>query len=109
MARDDTRDKLLEAATREFEERGFDGARVDRIARRARANKAMIYYHFGDKRALYQAVLLGLFGPVRESIQSLSSGPLPPRERLGAFYAGIIALFVDAPTLPSLMVREVLA
>ena len=109
MPADDTRDKLLEAATREFEERGFDGARVDRIARRARANKAMIYYHFGDKRALYQAVLLRLFAPVRESIRNLQGSSLPPRERLRAFYAGIIPLFVASPTLPCLMVREVLA
>ena len=109
MAADDTRDKLLDSATREFEERGFDGARVDRIARRAKANKAMIYYHFGDKRALYQAVLLRLFAPVRESIASLGASSLAPRERLRAFYAGIIRLFVGAPTLPSLMVREVLS
>lgn len=109
MPSDDTRDKLLAAATREFEERGFDGARVDRIARRAKANKAMIYYHFGDKRALYQAVLLGLFVPVRESLRGLEASSLAPRERLRAFYAGIIRLFVGSPTLPSLMVREVLA
>lgn len=109
MAADDTRDKLLDSATREFEARGFDGARVDRIARRAKANKAMIYYHFGGKRALYQAVLLRLFAPVRESIASLEASSLPSLERLRAFYAGIIRLFVTSPTLPSLMVREVLA
>jgi AcrR family transcriptional regulator len=109
MPGDETREKLLDSATREFEERGFDGARVDRIARRAKANKAMIYYHFRDKRALYQAVLLRLFAPVRESIEGLRESALPPRERLRGFYARITGLFAESPTLPSLMVREVLS
>ena len=39
-------DAILAAAALEFAERGFAGARVDRIARRARVNKAMLYYHF---------------------------------------------------------------
>src|SRR3990172_6203646 len=45
-ARPDSRDRLLAAAAAEFAARGFDGARVDRIARAARANKATIYHHF---------------------------------------------------------------
>ena len=45
----DTRGNLIESATEVFVEKGFSGARVDEIARRAKANKAMIYYHFGSK------------------------------------------------------------
>ncbi|HET7292261.1 MAG TPA: TetR/AcrR family transcriptional regulator [Vicinamibacteria bacterium] len=108
MPPDATREKLMGAAIREFEERGFEGARVDRIARKARANKAMIYYHFGDKRALYQAVLLTLFAPVRERIEALEGSSLEPRARLQEFYRGIVRLLATAPTLSSLMVREVL-
>ncbi len=106
---DETRDRLLRAARDEFVERGFDGARVDVIARRARANKAMIYYHFGDKRALHQAVLLQLVAPVREEIASLKASALPPRERLSVFYAGLGRRFEKTPELPRLMLREVLA
>ena len=43
-----TRSKILEAATGEFARYGLGGARVDRIAARARANKRMLYYYFGD-------------------------------------------------------------
>lgn len=52
-----TEEKVLGAALREFAQRGFDGARVDSIAKRAKVNKAMIYYHFKSKEALYEAIL----------------------------------------------------
>ena len=45
----------------EFAARGFDGAKVDRIAARARVNKAMLYYHFQNKAALYREILRTLF------------------------------------------------
>jgi AcrR family transcriptional regulator len=49
--------KILEAARKEFARHGLDGARVDRIAHKAKVNKAMIYYHFHSKDNLYQAVI----------------------------------------------------
>jgi AcrR family transcriptional regulator len=52
-----TKRRLLDAATREFAEHGIAGARVDRIAADARANKAQIYHYFGSKDALFDAVL----------------------------------------------------
>ena len=48
----DTRTRILAAAAAEFGVHGFAATTVDRIARRARVNKAMIYYHFPNKRAL---------------------------------------------------------
>jgi AcrR family transcriptional regulator len=52
-----TRRRLLEAAREEFTARGIAGARVDRIAAAASANKAQIYHYFGDKDRLFDAVL----------------------------------------------------
>jgi AcrR family transcriptional regulator len=51
-----TRKRLLDAATAEFAGYGIAGARVDRIAEQARANKAQIYHYFGSKDALFDAV-----------------------------------------------------
>lgn len=51
------RERILAAAADELSRWGFAGARVDRIARLARANKRMIYHYFGDKQGLRQAVL----------------------------------------------------
>ncbi len=52
-----TRERILAAATTEFSAHGIAGARVDRIAREARANKNLIYVYFGSKEALFAAVL----------------------------------------------------
>ncbi|MCY1143171.1 TetR family transcriptional regulator [Actinoplanes sp. Pm04-4] len=52
-----TRARLLDAAYGEFVERGLAGARVDRIAAAAQANKQAIYAYFGSKEGLFDAVL----------------------------------------------------
>src|SRR3954469_25602269 len=52
-----TKARLLHAATEEFAEYGLAGARIDRIAERAGANKRLIYVYFGDKDALFDAVV----------------------------------------------------
>jgi TetR/AcrR family transcriptional regulator len=52
-----TRGRILSAALKEFAAHGFAGARVDAIARRAAINKRMLYHYFGDKEALFKAVL----------------------------------------------------
>jgi len=52
-----TRRRILDAALKEFSRRGFAGARVNAIARRAGANKRMLYHYFKDKEGLFRAVL----------------------------------------------------
>ena len=52
-----TQRRILEAALHEFAVRGFAGARVDAIARRADSNKRMLYHYFTDKEGLFRAVL----------------------------------------------------
>jgi AcrR family transcriptional regulator len=52
-----TRKRILDAATAEFAEHGIAGARVDRIAAAAQANKAQLYAYFGNKDKLFDTVL----------------------------------------------------
>src|ERR1700722_16092312 len=52
-----TRERILVAALKEFSAKGFAGARVDVIARRAAINKRMLYHYFGGKEDLFKAVL----------------------------------------------------
>jgi TetR/AcrR family transcriptional regulator len=52
-----SRERILSAALKEFAAKGFAGARVDAIARRAAINKRMLYHYFGDKEELFKAVL----------------------------------------------------
>ena len=51
------RRRILDSAAEQFSRHGPDGARVDAIAAAARVNKRMLYHYFGDKEALFQAVL----------------------------------------------------
>ncbi|MCC6438000.1 MAG: TetR family transcriptional regulator [Acidimicrobiales bacterium] len=52
-----TRERLLRAAVDEFARHGLAGARVERIARRAGANKQLVYYYFGSKEGLFDAAV----------------------------------------------------
>jgi len=52
-----TQERILAAALKEFADRGFAGARVDVIARRAAINKRMLYHYFGNKEGLFRAIL----------------------------------------------------
>jgi len=52
-----TRERILAAALREFSTKGLAGARVDRIARRARINKRMLYHYFGNKDGLFREIM----------------------------------------------------
>ena len=71
-------DRILAAAAAEFAERGFAGARVDRIARRARVNKAMLYYHFKSKEGLYRTLLRQTFARAGERLRAIGASDAAP-------------------------------
>src|SRR5438094_726890 len=100
-------ERILAAAALEFAERGFGGARVDRIARRARVNKAMLYYHFRSKQELYRALLRRHFTRAAERLQAIAAGAGPPAEKLDRVVAGIAALIGEQEFFPAIMLREV--
>jgi TetR/AcrR family transcriptional regulator len=77
-----TRRKLLTAARLEFARHGFAGARVDEIAERAGVNKQLVYHHFGDKDALYLAVLEWVYADIREQERKLNLEGLPPEKAI---------------------------
>jgi AcrR family transcriptional regulator len=75
---DRTRNEILDVATHEFAERGYDGARVDEIAARTRTTKRMIYYYFGGKRQLYVAALERAYAEIRDAEQAVNVDHLDP-------------------------------
>ncbi|MFI5177951.1 MAG: TetR/AcrR family transcriptional regulator [Vicinamibacterales bacterium] len=102
-----TRNRLLAAATEEFAARGFDGAKVDHIAARARVNKAMLYYHFRSKTALYQAILLALFGRAADAVTAVRQQGGPPGVQLHAFIEGVAGVALSTPQFPPMWLREI--
>src|SRR5436190_5921594 len=77
-----TRRKLLTAARREFADSGLAGARVDEIAARAGVNKQLVYHYFGDKDALYLAVLEWVYEEIRAQERKLNLAGLPPERAI---------------------------
>jgi len=54
-----TRDAILDAATKLFGERGYDGASIRTIAAAAAVDPALIRHFFGDKQTLFATVVAG--------------------------------------------------
>jgi AcrR family transcriptional regulator len=77
-----SRERLLRAARLEFAAEGLRGARVDVIARRAKINKQLIYYHFGDKDSLYLAVLEHAYSEIRQKEHDLNLSDDEPVEAM---------------------------
>lgn len=73
---------ILNAAATEFAAEGLSGARMDAIARSARVNKALLYYYFHDKDALYGAVLDHFFQPLFQRLTQVLDAPGPAGERV---------------------------
>ncbi len=73
-----TRQEILEVATREFADQGYAGARVDQIAAQTRTAKRMIYYYFGGKEQLYVAVLVQAYAAIRQAEQEIDVEHLDP-------------------------------
>ncbi|HUR32742.1 MAG TPA: TetR/AcrR family transcriptional regulator [Vicinamibacterales bacterium] len=100
-------DRILAAAALEFSERGWAGARVDRIARRARVNKAMLYYHFGSKQGIYRTLLRHTFGTIAARLDAIAASRRPPADTLDAAIETLAAFIEEHAFFPSIMLREV--
>lgn len=81
---DQTEARVLDAAIHEFSEHGFAGARIERISQRAGTVDRMLYYYFGNKERLYQAVLEKIYADMIGAQRSfvLSDDPVEGMRRL---------------------------
>lgn len=107
---DRTRLGLLEAGAEVFARRGYGGARTRAIADRAGVNKAMISYHFGGKRGLYEAVVEHLVDASRSRLADLRTDrDRPAPERLRELVRVMGESFRRRPELGAIVLREHLA
>lgn len=86
---EDTRFRLICAATEVFAESGFHAATTREISRRANVNLAAIHYHFGDKAKLYQEVFRQPFLHENNEFSQIDEQALPLEEVLKCFYRWI--------------------
>jgi AcrR family transcriptional regulator len=101
--------RILEAAKQEFAAYGLAGARVDRIAAKAGANKRMLYYHVGNKEDLYLAVLEGAYEKIRSEERGLDLEQLDPPEAIKRLIDFTWTYFLRNPEFLALLNSENLA
>jgi len=102
-----TRAALFRAGAELFSRRGFDGVTVDDIAKTAGVNRAMLYYHFTDKLALYREIVCTMLDEAGARVSSVVSEPSSPTDKLSKFISGFVALADSHPYFPPLMLREI--
>lgn len=101
-----TREQILVAATEEFATAGLGGARVDKIARRAGANKRMIYHYFGNKEDLFLAVMERTYEHIRRQESALHLEELAPVEAMRKFVRFTFNYFNQNPHFVNLLNSE---
>lgn len=103
---EESRAAILKAAVAEFSEYGIAGARTDAIARAAQVNKALLYYYFKDKDALYEAVLDHVFSGLRERVMPVLESALPPRQKMLEYLGTYFDYIAANPQFPRVVQGE---
>ena len=104
----DSRQKIIDQATREFSEYGYNGARMQRIADRANVNKAMIYYYFSSKDQLFEAIIRETFSQIFATLgQILVPGQIDLQDMIRQMIHAHIDFLAANREFPKLLLREI--
>lgn len=96
---------ILVAARDEFAKRGFDGARVERIARRARVNKQLVFYYYHSKRGLFQTVVSHAARELEQALGQVAVAEGRPLVRLRLALDGQFEFLTHNPDLVRLLMQ----
>ncbi len=103
---DETRNNILDVATREFADKGLAGARIDEIAEKTNSSKRMIYYYFGGKDELYRAVLAQAYARIRSQEVELDFQSLSADQALRAQIEHTFDYHAENPDFVRLVMNE---
>jgi AcrR family transcriptional regulator len=101
-----TRQAIFAAAAEAFSRKGFNGVAVDDIAKAAGVNKAMIYYHFEDKLALYREIVREILRSAGARVTAIADSSDSPEDKIARWVETFVALGEERPYLPPIMLRE---
>ncbi|VAX16636.1 hypothetical protein MNBD_NITROSPINAE04-608 [hydrothermal vent metagenome] len=100
---------ILKAAAHNFALNGFEGARMDKIARDAGVNKAMLYYHIGDKSELYKQALKQALGNIADQVSENVSKTENPEQAFKVYVGTIVKNIFSSKFLTPIILRELAA
>jgi TetR/AcrR family transcriptional regulator len=101
-----TEEKIFEAATEVFIEKGMDGTRMQDIANRAGINKSLLHYYYRTKDHLFNAVFEMIAGQVFRKFAPMLDENLTLEEKIRFFFREHIAFLQKNPRLPSFILNE---
>jgi AcrR family transcriptional regulator len=101
-----TRMNILEVATKEFATYGYDGVSMNKLAAKLEVNKATIYYHFKDKKSLYQEVVISVIQEKREELEALVASDIDGKEKLKKYIELFILSVKEHPEVIPISLRE---
>jgi TetR/AcrR family transcriptional regulator len=104
-----TRTSLLRAGRNLFALRGYDGASIRAITRKADANLSSVTYHFGSKERLYEAVLESVLAPLAEKVAAIATSSDGSEDRMVRLVRAFFGHLDENPDLPHLMLQELAA
>ena len=98
--------RIIAVAREEYAKRGFAGARVDHIARRAGVNKQLLFYYYRSKQGLFQAVLTQAATELEAALSALTLPPGKPLDRLRLALAALFDFLARYPELATLLTQS---
>ena len=102
-----TEEKIFEAATDVFVEKGLDGARMQDIADHAEINKALLHYYFRTKDKLFNAVFEMIAKKIFKKFAPVFDETLTLEEKIRFFFKEHISFLQANPRLPGFLLNEV--
>ena len=98
--------RILDIATSEFAILGYSALSMNNLAKKLEINKATIYYHFKDKKSLYNEVILSLIQLNKDEREAIANGTLEPKEKFKQYIKSLINTMGDNPNIIPLTLRE---
>lgn len=101
-----TEDKIFEAAKDVFTEKGFDGARMEEISKKAGINKALLHYYYRTKEKLFGAIFDKVMGDFISGVIERMYNNDPLFVKIEYFVEAYLKMIMKNPHIPMFIINE---
>lgn len=102
-----TKNRILEVASQEFAKYGYDAVSMNNLVKKLEINKATVYYHYKDKKALYIEVIRTSVEFMNEKTKKIFENNLNANELLKAYIQAQVEAIKERPLIAPLALREI--